>query len=65
MDRKQMREWIDGATYEELLSRWRFAPAGDPMFCGEIGDYYTEVIRRKRDELPAGEAVRTSRAIGW
>ena len=26
---------IDGLSYEGLLSRWRFAPVGDPWFMGE------------------------------
>ena len=46
MDEKT-REWIDNATLVELLRKWRFAPAGDPMFTGETGkmtDDNTEVF---------------------
>ena len=32
---KTLRDWIDTADYEQLLRRWRFAPAGDPAFVGE------------------------------
>jgi hypothetical protein len=37
-DRKR---WIDNATYEQLLARWRFEPLGSPWFQGELGDYYS------------------------
>lgn len=61
----EMKKWIDEASYEQLLSKWRFARVGDPMFQGEIGDYYAKVMFRKRDELPEGEASRVSKRIGW
>jgi hypothetical protein len=62
----EMKKWIDAASYEALLRRWRFAPAGgDPIFQGEVGDYYNEVMFKKRDALPAGEQVRASKAVGW
>ena len=30
---------IDALSYEELLSKVRYAPAGDPWFQDETGDY--------------------------
>ena len=51
MINEKMKKWIDNATYEQLLSRWRFAPIGDLMFQGEVGDYYAEVMERKREEV--------------
>lgn len=64
MTDQEMREWIDHASYEELLSKWRFHPAGSPWFQGQIGQYYAEVMAKKRDEDP-DEAVRASKHIGW
>ncbi len=65
MDAK-MKAWIDGATYEQLLRRWRFSPAGgDPIFQGEIGQYYSKVMAQKRDEVGPAEHVRASKTIGW
>ena len=47
------KAWIDQATTEQLLGRWRFAPAGDPYFQGALGDYFARVISARRDADPA------------
>lgn len=60
-----MKRWIDNASYEALLSKWRNAPVGDPFFQGEIGDYYKEALGCKRDLAGPAEAARASKAIGW
>ncbi len=54
---------IDGMSYEDLLFHWRFAPAGDPWFQGETGDYRGKRMR----ELKAAGAdhVGASKRIGW
>lgn len=57
------KAWIDAATYTELLRRWRHAPAGDPMFRGDVGHYYLKVMEAKKAEDP-GAAVAASKAIG-
>ena len=64
MTAEEMTKWIDSASYESLLSPWRFAPVGDPMFQGEIGDYYKKTLAKKRDADPDGH-VRASKSIGW
>ena len=61
----EMKQWIDNASYRELLSRWRFARSGNPFFQGEVGDYYAKVMRRKRAEVGDTEHTRASKAIGW
>ena len=45
------KKWIDSATYEELLRKWRFAPSGDPLFQGQTGDYFNSVMRKRRAEV--------------
>ena len=74
MDGDQMRQWIDAASYENLLHKWRFAPAGDPFFQGKTGDYYKEVMARKRVEAgnaehtrisKSAEHTRISKSVGW
>lgn len=60
----QRREWIDGASYEELLRKWRFATTGDPFFRDEIGVYYSQTMARKREADPS-TAVAASKNIGW
>lgn len=61
---EEMIKWIDKATYYDLLSRWRFAPAGDPFFTGEVGKHYEKVMRERREEVGNEEHVRISKALG-
>lgn len=61
---EQMKQWIDTASYEELLRKWRFAPVGDPFFQGDVGEYYTQVMQKKRQEVGDAEHVRASKYIG-
>ena len=65
MTDEQMKAWIDGATYEQLLAKWRFEPAGSLWFQGEVGDYYETAMKRKREETPHEEQVAASKRIGW
>ena len=62
---KENKKYIDSLEYEELLSRWRFAPSGNPWFEDETGDYWGGVINIKKQEVGQDEAVRTSKDIGW
>lgn len=57
---------IDAKSLESLLSRWRFAPAGDPWFEGETGDYWGARMNELRAR-PGGqeEHVRASKRLGW
>lgn len=59
------KAWIDSATYEQLLSRWRFEPVGSPWFDGEIGEYLTKALLAKRRAVGDGEHVRASKSLGW
>lgn len=65
MTDQEMKDWMDTATYQELLSKWRFAPAGSSWFVGEIGQYYNEAMKKKRSETSHEEQVRASKNIGW
>ena len=65
MTLEQMKNWIDNASYESLLRKWRFAPTGDPFFQGNIGDYYSYVMAKKRSDVGNEEHVRSSKYIGW
>lgn len=55
---------IDGKTYRELLSHWRFAPVGDPLCEEETGKYWLERMSKLRNADPAS-AIATSKEIGW
>jgi len=57
---------IDSMSYEGLLKRVRYAPAGDPWFQDETGNYWMKRMRDMRDK-PDGdtEHTRASKSIGW
>lgn len=60
-----MIEWIDNATYDQLLSRWRFSPIGSPFFSGKVGVHFTEVMRKRETEVGDAEHTAASKRIGW
>ena len=62
---KKMKVWIDTASYEELLTKWRFAPSGSPWFQGEVGEYFGKMMSIRKAEVGEAEAVRVSKAVGW
>jgi len=65
MNTEQMKNWIDNASYEALLARWRFAKIGSPWFQGEVGEHYSKVMRERTKNLNTAKKVETSKKIGW
>lgn len=65
MEEREMKKWIDTASYEDLLARWRFEPSCSPWFRGEIGSYYSAVMIQRGIEVGPEERVRASKAIGF
>ena len=64
MNIQAMKDWIDSQNYESLLRRWRFGPIGDPIFQGDMGDYYRQaMIQKKSEQLDNG--VSASKRVGW
>ena len=62
---EENKQHIDGLSYEQLLSRWRFAPSGDRWFQGETGDYWGSVMNKKKEEIGQVKASCISKDIGW
>ncbi len=56
----EMKKRIDNMTREEMASKWRFAPPGDPVFSGEAGEYF-----QKRFSELGGFSAKISKEIGW
>ena len=56
---------IDDMDYESMLSLWRMAPVGHPMFQGDTGDYYAQVMGEKRSAVGNASHVAASKSIGW
>ncbi len=65
MTNEQRKDWIDQASYEELLRKWRNSPTGDVWFAGEIGDYYAIRMKDKRSAITEEEAISASKRVGW
>lgn len=65
MSEEALKKWIDYATYKQLLRKWRFALSGDPLFQGDVGDYFKKVMFNKQGRLSTEERVRISKEIGW
>jgi hypothetical protein len=61
----EMKRWVDGASYVELLRKWRFEPSGSPWFEGEMGEYFQAVMSQRSQETSGEERVRASKSLGW
>lgn len=61
----ELKDKIDGMTYKELLSKWRFAPLGDELMLGESGKYFSKVFRVKENAISHSEHTRISKEMGW
>ena len=59
------KEQIDLMPLEDMLRKNRFAPIGDPLFQGEIGDYFMEVMKEKKSNISPEEWTRISKNLGW
>jgi hypothetical protein len=61
----QMKQWIDNATYKQLLEKWRYASIGDSFFQGVISKYYVRVMLARRKLVGDKVHMQLSREIGW
>ena len=61
----KVKAYIDSLSYFGLLGKWRFTPAGDPMFQGESGQYFAKRLSEMREKVGDDEHVATSKALGW
>ena len=61
----KQKDWIDTASYEELLRKWRFASLNDQMFSGDTGIYYQKKMKERREIISDKEHTRISKFIGW
>ncbi len=63
---KEMADWIDSASYEELLKKWRFSEIGDPYFTNtDVGKYFEYVMFDKKSSLSQDEQSSISKRVGW
>ncbi len=63
--KKEMINWINKASYKDMLIRNRFSPSSDNIFQGEMGTHFFKVMNQKKNKLTNSEAVSISKNIGW
>lgn len=58
------KQWIDEASYEDLLRKWRFTPLGDPYFVDDKvrSEYFVRVMADKKAQT---NHVFASKRVGW
>jgi len=61
----EQKDKIDNMSYEQMLSLWRNAYVGHPMFHNDVGDYFSKVMNEKRQQISDADHVRASKNIGW
>jgi len=62
---ESIKKEIDEMSYAEMLSRWRFSKVPEPIFQGEIGEYFSKIMFEKRQQLKPDEHAKISKEIGW
>lgn len=58
------KHWIDNASYEDLLAKWRHTPSGAIILTGITGLYYQMVMGDKRGRLSSDDRVAISKRVG-
>lgn len=56
----EMKKKIDSMSQYKLCRKWRFAPVGDPLLKGEVGDYFSKRLNEK-----GGFTPEISKRLGW
>ena len=65
MNQAEMLEWVEKATNEELLRKWRFAKIGDPFFQDvDVSAAVSKRLAHLRNQNP-DEYTAISNRIGW
>lgn len=61
----ELKAQINKLDYFSLLERWRYTPAGDPIFQGESGNYWRDRMEYLKSQ-PGGieNAIAASKQLG-
>jgi hypothetical protein len=60
-----LKDRINRMNYEDMVRALRFAPIGDPMFIGEVGDFFGHRLRILQSELSTAAQVAVSKLVGY
>jgi len=65
-ERENWKQWIDKASFMELLKKLRHDPIGSEPFQDEaLAHYFMHRMKEKEKEVLSEERVRISKKIGW
>ena len=56
----ELKKEIDEMSQFDLCRKWRFAHIGDPIFQGEVGEYFAAKLKEK-----GGFTPEISKALSW
>ena len=56
----KMRQWINEASYTDLLKKNRTASFNDPMLKGTLGEHFRKTMTELKSELTTEEIVALS-----
>ncbi len=65
MTDEEMIQWIATASYEDLLRKWRFEPAGSPFFCFTVGEHFAAAMEKQKKTISFMDGVNASKKVGW
>mgnify|MGYP001571895818 CR=1 FL=1 len=57
----ELKEEIDAMTHYEMARLWRFSPSGNPMFEGDVGEYFKDRLFKHFGGFTPG----ISKSLGW
>lgn len=63
--KEELLDFVETASYEDLLRLWRFEPIGSPYFVPGIYEHVVETMKQKGEELTPVERAQISKDIGW
>lgn len=44
----RLKKWIDNASYDQLLYKWRYASSDNLIFDSEIKEYYRKILFERK-----------------
>lgn len=59
------KQWIDNASYHELLAKVRFEPVGSPWLTGDTGVYLFKRWQEMKKVVGNDYHTRVSKELGW
>jgi len=65
MNNKDLKLWIDNATFEELFHKIRFEPIESIWFKDDIGNYFMKVFNEHKSNIDDLEYTNISKTLDF